>query len=202
MAKGIYGDPSKVAEEIVEREFGISKKHVDEAYEHGLKLIREAYEKALREAEVELRGEIGRAEEQLRSVVSSLELEVRSEISALRAKFIEEVLDEAVKRIGELKGEKVYEDYLIKILSRLAGEEYEGLVIRVAEDDMDRVQAIISRLGLSRLKLSREPAPIIGGVIAESPDGSVRLDYSLDLLIQMNKHRLMGVASKILFPGV
>ena len=200
MPKNVYGDPEKVAKEITEKEFETSKRVIDEALEHGLKLVKEAYEKALREAESRLKSEISRAEEQLKSVVSSLELEVKSEVAALKTGYLQEAMKTALSRIREVKNTKAYENYLVKVLTRLNEEDYPQLVVHTSEDDISRVQAIISRLGLSKLVVSPKPANIIGGVIAETPDKSVKLDFSLDLLIKINEHRLLGAASRVLFP--
>ena len=197
--KGIYGDPEKVASSIAEKELEASKKSLEEALNEGLRLISEAYEKALREAESRLRSEIGRAEEQLRSVQSSLELEVKTEVSKLKSQYIEDVIREALSRIGEIKASREYEEYLVRVLRRLSQEGVE-LVVRAAEDDISRIQALISRLGIRNLTVSTQPIQILGGVVAETPDGSTRLDYSLDLLVKMNEHRLMSVASRVLFP--
>ncbi|MCE4628464.1 MAG: V-type ATP synthase subunit E [Desulfurococcales archaeon] len=200
MPKKIYGDPEKAVREIVDKEFKAVKSVLDEALEHALRLLREAYDKSLREAEHSLRSEISRAEEQLKSVASSLDLELKSEAAALKSKYLEEALKRALERIREIKKTKVYEDFIVKVLSGLSKEEYPELVLRVAEDDMSLVQGLVGRLGMRNLTVSREPAPILGGIIAETPDGSVRLDYSLDFIIEMNKHRLLGAASKVLFP--
>ena len=200
MPKRIVGDPRKTAEAITSKEFESSKQSLDEALKHGLKLVEEAYYKALREAEQQLNSEISRAEEQLKSIVSSLELDLKSDAARLKTRYLEEALRRALERIGEVKASKAYEDYLVRVLSRLSGEEYGQLILRVSADDRDRVQALVSRLGLRNLTVSPEPADILGGVIAETPDGSVRLDFSIDLLVEMNKHRLLGAASKVLFP--
>ena len=199
MAGRIYGDPGKVANAIAEKELEGAKASLDEALGEGRRLIAEAYEKALREAEGQLRSEIGRAEEQLKSVLSTLELELKTEVSKLKTEHIEAVLREALSRIGEVKASREYEEYLVRILTRLASEGVE-YVVRASQDDISRVQALISRLGIRNLRVSREPADILGGVVAETPDGSVRLDFSLDLLVEMNRHRLMGAASRVLFP--
>ena len=199
MAGKIYGDPGKVANAIAEKELEGAKTSLDDALGEGKRLIAEAYEKALKEAEGELRSEIGRAEEQLKSVLSTLELELKTAVSQLKTEHIEAVLREALSRVGEIKNTKEYEDYLARTLSRLASEGVE-YVVRTSQDDISRVQALISRLGIRSLRVSREPAKILGGIIAETPDGSVRLDFSLDLLVEMNKHRLMSVASRVLFP--
>jgi len=200
MARKILGDPRKTAQAVASKELESSKSTIDEALAHGLRLLEQAYEKALREAESKLRSEISRAEEQLKSIASSLELDLRSEAARLKTRYLEEALSRALERIGEIKASKAYENYLVRVLSRLSGEEYDQLVVKVAEDDRDRVQALISRLGLRNLVVSPEPAKILGGIVAETPDGSTRLDFSLDLIVEMNKHRLLGTASRVLFP--
>jgi V/A-type H+-transporting ATPase subunit E len=100
-----------------------------------------------------------------------------------------------------LKHEEWYEKYLEKTLLQVSEEGYEELIIKTSPDDINKVKSLISKLRLRGLKVSKEPVDIIGGIMAETPDGSVRLDYSLDLLLKMNEHRLMSTASKALFSG-
>jgi vacuolar-type H+-ATPase subunit E/Vma4 len=67
----------------------------------------------------------------------------------------------------------------------------------VAPEDLDLAKSIASRYP-ELLKVSREPVDIIGGVIAESQDGAVKLDYSLDLIISRNEAKLRYIALKAL----
>ncbi len=195
----LIGDPRKTAEAAVKPELARSEKVLGEARERAAKLVEEAFEKSLRESEKRLEEAFASAEEQLKSTISGLELEVKSEVSRVKSEYINAVIDEALKLVAASKGEPWYEAYLEKILLRLRDEGYEELVLRVARDDMDRVQALVAKLGLANMRVSREPADIIGGVIAETPDGSVRLDYSIDLIVKMNIHKLMSTASRNLF---
>ena len=195
----LVGDPRKTAEAAVKPELARSEKVLAEARERAVRLVEEAFEKSLRESEKRLEEALSNAEEQLKSTISGLELEVKSEISRVKSEYINAVIEEALKLVASSKNEPWYEAYLERILLKLRDEGYPELVLRVARDDVDRVRALIARLGLANMRVSREPVDIIGGVIAETPDGSVRLDYSVDLIVKMNLHKLMSVASRNLF---
>ncbi len=200
MAKGdLLGDPRKVAEELANRESQKTEKVLEEAKQHAYKIIEDAYKKALSEGEKRLREEFSKAEEQLKSIVSSLELDLKTIVSSEKSKYVEEVIKEALEKIDELAEEEWYEKYLESILLKLTNENYDRLILKTNKRDKDTVQAIIAKLGLRGLEVSPEPVDILGGVIAEAPDGSVRLDYSLDLLVRMNEYKLMSVASRKLF---
>ncbi len=195
----IYGDPHAVAEKAVERELEKSVKALDEARDAARKLIKDAYDKSLYEAERRLRDEYARAEEQLRSLISILELELKSKVADVRTRYIDEVIARAKERIREeKKGADWYRSYMERVLGEIAREAEGEMIVYVAEEDRGLAEEILSRLG-GNLRLADEPANIIGGAVAASPDGSTRIDYSLDLLISMEEHRLRGAASKILF---
>ncbi len=200
MARGdLLGDPRKVAEELANRESKKTEKVLEEAKQHAYKIIEDAYKKALSEGERRLREEFSRAEEQLKSIVSSLELDLKTVVSSEKSKYVDDVIKEALKKIDELAEEEWYKKYLESVLLKLTQENYDRLILRTNKRDKDTIQAIIAKLGLRGLEVSSEPVEILGGVIAEAPDGSLRLDYSLDLIVKMNEYKLMSVASRKLF---
>ena len=196
----VAGNPEAVAREVVEREAEKAYKALDEAREAALSLLRDAYEKKLYEAEKRVREEVSRAEEQLRSQVSIKELELKSKVSEVKTRYVDEAIRQALERVRQEKqGADWYRAFMEKILGIIAGEAgEEGMIVRVAPEDRALAEEIISRLGLP-LRVSGDPADIVGGAIGESPDGSTRLDYSLDLLVKMEEYRLRGVAARILF---
>ncbi len=200
MTKGeILGNPRKVAEELAQRELSKNLQVLENAKQHAEKLIEDAYAKTLSDTDRKLREELSRAEEQLKSIVSSLELDLKTTISSEKSKYIEQVIEEALKKLDQLYEEEWYSKYLEKILLKLSQESYENLIIKTNARDKSRVQALIIKLGLKGLTIADETVNILGGLVAETPDGSLRLDYSLDLLVDMNRHKLMSVASKKLF---
>ncbi|MCE4600873.1 MAG: hypothetical protein F7C38_04830 [Desulfurococcales archaeon] len=196
----ITGNPEKVAREAVERELEKAIKQLSEAKAAAEKLIRDSYTSNLREAEKKLKEEFARAEEQLKSLISVLELELKSKVSEAKNKYIDEVLEKAKARIKEAKrGADWYNSYMENIIKKLSGEVESEMMVLTAPEDRELVQGLLEKYGGGKLKLSEDAVDILGGIIAVSPDGSTRVDYSLDLLVKMEEYRLRGVASKVLF---
>ncbi len=196
----ISGDPEKVSREAVSGELAKAKDIVLEAREAAEKLVKDAYESSLKEAERKLREGLARADEQLKSLLSVLDLELKSKLSSEKNKYIDSVLLEAKKRIREeKKNADWYQSYMEKVIRAVASEAEGEMLVKVAEEDKDLAKQLIKKFGGKKLRLSSEYASIIGGVIAESPDGSTRLDYSLDLLFKMEDYRLRSAASRALF---
>ncbi len=162
--------------------------------------MNDAYEKSLNKAERSLRDEIARAEEQLKSLMSVLDLELKSKLAEAKNKYIDEVLEEAKKRLKQEKqGADWYKDYMERVIKAIAEEAPGKMLVKVAEEDAQLASSLISKYGGGKLELAGEYISIIGGAIAETPDGSTKLDYSLDLLFKMEEYKLRSAASRALF---
>jgi len=196
---GYYGDPEKLALEAMKDDISKSHKLLAEASEASLKLLEDSYRRSLEEAERRLLEEFSNLSERVRSVKSKLDFELKSRVAERRNKFIEAVLAEVKMRLREAKNEDWYKAYMESVFKNLAMEARElgVLKVMVAPEDLELARILASRYP-ELLKVSGEPVNIIGGVIAESQDGSVRLDYSLDLIISRNEARLRHVALKAL----
>ncbi|MCE4620668.1 MAG: V-type ATP synthase subunit E [Desulfurococcales archaeon] len=196
----ITGNPEKVASEAVKGELEKAKAAVKEAREAAEKLVNDAYEKSLNKAERSLRDEIARAEEQLKSLMSVLDLELKSKLAEAKNKYIDEVLEEAMRRLKQEKqGADWYKEYMERVIKAIAEEAPGKMLVKVAEEDAQLASSLISKYGGGKLELAGEYIDIIGGAIAETPDGSTKLDYSLDLLFKMEEYRLRSAASRALF---
>ncbi len=197
--KRYHGNAEKLALEAMKDDISESLKLLSEASEASLRLLEDSYKKGLEEAERKLIEEFSNLSERIKSVKSKLEFELRSRVAERRNAFIEAVLAEVRRRLREAKDEDWYKGYMESLFETLALEAKElgVLKIMVAPEDLKLAKSIASRYP-ELLKVSEEPANIIGGVIAESQDGSVRLDYSLDLVISRNEARLRYIALKVL----
>ncbi len=194
-----YGDPEKLALEAMKDDLSRSYKLLSEASEASLKLLEDSYRRSLEEAERRLSEEFSSLSERVRSVKSKLDFELRSRVAERRNEFIEAVLAEVRRRLKEVKSEDWYIAYMESVFRILAMEAKEigVLKVMVAPEDLELAEKLASRYQ-ELLRVAREPVNIIGGAIAESEDGSIRLDYSLDLIISRNEARLRYVALKVL----
>jgi V/A-type H+-transporting ATPase subunit E len=193
------GDAERLASEAMKEDVSKSLKLLSEASEASLKLLEDSYKRGLEEAERRLLEEFSNLNERVKSLKSKLDFELRSRMAEKRNKFIEAVLAEVRRRLKEAKDEDWYKTYMESVFRALAVEARElgALKVMVAPEDLDLAKSIASRYP-ELLKVSREPVDIIGGVIAESQDGAVKLDYSLDLIISRNEAKLRYIALKAL----
>jgi V/A-type H+-transporting ATPase subunit E len=193
------GDAGRLASEAMKDDVSKSLRLLSEASEASLKLLEDSYKRGLEEAERRLSEEFSNLNERVKSLKSKLDFELRSRIAEKRNKFIEAVLAEVKRRLREAKAEDWYKAYMESVFKTLAVEARElgVLKVMVAPEDVELATSIASRYP-ELLEVSKEPVNIIGGVIAETRDGSIRLDYSLDLIISRNEARLRYIALKTL----
>ncbi len=197
----VYGDPAKMAEKAVARELAAAEKNVEEAYQAGLKLIEDAYEKALRKALDTIASEVQRLQERYESKKSKLELELKNRTAEEKSRYIDMVLEEAFKKLLEDKQGEWYKSYVERSLERALRELPEGQIIVEANPaDVGLVENAKSRVpGGERIAEIRADESITGGIVTSTPDGSQRMDLSLDLLIKIIEPRLRLIAGRTLF---
>ncbi|MCE4601580.1 MAG: V-type ATP synthase subunit E [Desulfurococcales archaeon] len=197
----IYGDPEALARAIVEREEKNAQSVIDESYQAALKIIEDAYKRALADALRKIEDEYQRLVEALTSKRSSLELELRNRVAEVKSKYIDEAISKAVDAVVASKNEEWYPRFMRRVLERIAEEarRHDRVIVKVAKDDLELARGILQTLHARNIILSPEPAPIKGGAIAESEDGSIRIDYSLDLILSLNEAKLRLAASRALF---
>lgn len=194
----MLGNPERLAREAVKEELERSEKLIAEAAEASQRILKEAYEKALAEAEKRVIAEFGLLEEQLKSLKSRLDAELKGRLAERKNELVEEILRGAIERVRSSKREEWYARFMERAVRAIAEEARSAgpIVLRASKEDYELVRSIASRL--TGLRLSPQPVSIIGGVIGETEDGSVRYDYSLDSIIARNEARLKNLALKVL----
>ncbi|MGC9209878.1 MAG: V-type ATP synthase subunit E [Acidilobus sp.] len=194
----VSGDPNKVAEVVIEKAISQLNSQLDEALSAALKLLEGSYAKALNN----LRSTIDRKAEELtellRSKAAEADLQVKLKEEAIKAEETSKVMEEAIRRLKGDRGDW-YVKFLRRVLESLSAEseQYGGFIIKCAAEDQPLVRELIK--SYRGLELSDEPAMVVGGVVATSKDGTVKLDYTIDQIIKENETMLRGLASRQLF---
>ncbi|MEM0366203.1 MAG: V-type ATP synthase subunit E family protein [Acidilobaceae archaeon] len=193
------GDSEKLAREAVKDDVERSMKLLLEAYSTSMRLLEEAYGRSLGEAEKRLREEYSNLEEQLKSLRSRLEFDLRSRVIERRNTLVDEVIREAIARIKSMKGEDWYKSFLERVFDLIGVEARSigSLVVRVSREDISLAKSLSEKYS-GLIEVSDEPVDIIGGVLVESKNGVVKLDFSIDLIISRNDARLRNIALKAL----
>jgi len=206
----IFGDPTKLAEYVINK----TLKRIDEIYSEYKrdlnKLLHERIEKIFREEEKRLEDNIRNLEYSFESYRSKLDIEERNRLSKEANQLIDEVFKEARERIINflISNESAYRKFLKKNLERVLRDiKSEHVIIETDPGTIELIKNIISELTkdtdeLGNKKLSVEKNERIkGGFIAYSETRDIVYRYDLDTLINSLEEELKLVISKTLFGG-
>ncbi len=149
--------------------------------ERAEKEVAEILEKAKTEAERE-------AERRKRQEISSANLEVKRKLLTRKKELLDEVLERLKEKVADLSTRE-RRDLLRKILETHGRE---GARVYCSERDQKDIKK------LSDLEIAGT-IDCIGGVIIESEDGNVRLNYTFDEILQQVYERNIKEVSERLF---
>lgn len=194
----ISGEARKVADSVTKKALSQLESQLDEALSAALKLTDSSHKASSEKAVKAIEIKAEELRELLRSKAAEADLEVKLKEESIKAEATDKVMSEALRRLKLDRGEW-YTKFLRRILDTLQDEakSYGGFIIHGSAEDLDLLRDLIK--GYSGLELSEEPVQVVGGVVAVSKDGSVRLDYTLDQLVKENYTYLRGLASRELF---
>jgi V/A-type H+-transporting ATPase subunit E len=194
----ISGDARKVAESVTKKALSQLESQLDEALSAALKLTDSSHKASSEKAVKAIEMKAEELRELLRSKAAEADLKVKLKEESIKAEATDKVMSEALRRLKLDRGEW-YTKFLRRILETLQdeAESYGGFIIHGSAEDLNLLRDLIK--GYSGLELSEEPVQVVGGVVAISKDGSVRLDYTLDQLVKENYTYLRGLASRELF---
>lgn len=118
--------------------------------------------------------------------LTSAQLESKKMLLEAKKQLIESVFTEVRKKLVSLDGKK--------------REAYTKKLIEKAENDIEVVNVYCNKKDLGLLKdFNAEAVDIIGGLIAENKDKTIRVDYSFDIMLQSIKENELQSINKILF---
>jgi Archaeal/vacuolar-type H+-ATPase subunit E len=194
----ISGEAQKVADSVTKKALSQLESQLDEALSAALKLTDSSHKASSEKAVKAIEIKAEELRELLRSKAAEADLKVKLKEESIKAEATDKVMSEALRRLKLNRGEW-YTKFLRRILDSLQdeAESYGGFIIRGSAEDLNLLRDLIK--GYSGLELSEEPVQVVGGVVAISKDGSVRLDYTLDQLVKENYTYLRGLASRELF---
>jgi len=129
--------------------------------------------------------------------VSAANLVVKRQVLNAQKTLLDQVYSASLAAIGDLPAE-FQEEALTELLKRVAGEIREG-VVHANERDIPVVEEIISRLKTLSGYTVGDPVDIPGGIIVESSDGELQLDYSYGTFLDEIWESSLKDASDILF---
>lgn len=150
------------------------------------------------EIKVSVEEEAGRtASHTINQEVSAANLVVKRQVLNAQKKLLDQVYSASLAAVGDLPAE-FHEKALTELLKRAAKEIKKG-VVHANERDLPVVEEIISRLKSLSGYTVGDPVDIPGGIIVESTDGELKIDYSYRTFLDEIWESGLKDASDILF---
>ncbi len=176
----------KVKERVLEEARQKAKERIESASAEAQEILKSSSSK-LKEKESELMAQLqAEAASINRREASTAKLESKKLELTFRKDFIESIFSEAKDRLSKLP-ESERASHIKKLIQK-ASSELKAEVIYCSRKDAKHVSGFKAR-----------EADITGGIIAESADGSLRVDYSYEALLDQLKDSLLPELDKLLF---
>ncbi len=175
-----------VKEEVIRQAKQQETSLLAEARKESNKIMAEA-EKRIEEMKEKSDADSKRTAELLkRQAMASAELECRKLLLDAKKQVLENVLAEVKEKLENLEDKKREE--IIKKLLEKTGKEIEIANVYCSKKDMRLVKG-----------LNAEAANIIGGIIAENKDKTIRVNYSFETILDGIKEKELQNINKLLF---
>jgi len=175
-----------VKEEIISNAKIEADTLIAEARKEAGKITKEA-EKKIEEMKEKSNEEIKKKIDTIKKQeLASAELENKKMLLEAKKQLIESVFIEVQKKLVALN-EKKREEYIKKLLEKI-------------KNDIEAANVYCSKKDLKLLKdFKAEAIEIIGGLMAENKDRTIRVDYSFDTILETIKEKELQEINKILF---
>ena len=164
-----------------------------EAAQAEARSILKAAEKQAEQNEKEAAATLQKAADAMKKKeAASAELELQKQLLATKSGLIGQAFLDAAQKISSFP-EKKREDH-IRSLLEAARKEMNVAVVRCNARDIKLADSASG----GKLKILREDS-ITGGIIAESSDGRLRVDYSYDAMLEQARSKVLGDVANALF---
>src|SRR3989338_6453567 len=186
----------KVKQEILEK----ARKEAAEiasAAQAEAKAIMRAAEKQMQNYESLIDEDASRSVEQMRRrELASAEIELQKQVLAAKNELIENVFSQAMRKLGQL-GDKRREAH-VKALLDLVRKEMNVAVVQCNSRDARFLEGSTGNGGSGgKLKVIKNDS-ISGGIVAESPDRKLKVDYSYETALGQTKSKVLSDVARLL----
>ena len=175
-----------VKEEIIRSAKEQEASMLAEARKEAARLIREA-EKKIEEMKAKMDIETKRRLDAIKKQeMASADMESRKMLLEAKKEIIESVFTEVRKSLASLDDRKK-ESYIRRLMEK-ARHDIEPVYFYSNKNDAKFLKGVNSR-----------PADIVGGILAENKDMTIRVDYSFESMLEIIKENELQSINKILF---
>lgn len=195
----------KLLNQSMDKELINSLKELENSYEAKINKIKSEVDKEAREIEEKA---VKKAEIKRTESLSKSKVIIKKDIMALKGKYYDIFMDKLNEKINIFINSKEYETYLSKIISNLVDEikSYEkcNLVVYLTKNDIEKYSDYIKKEITKKHDCNvsfKANSLIKGGIIAEIEDKNLKMDSSIDMILEENKTYIMQTIFETLEAG-
>lgn len=186
----------KVKQEIIEKAKKDAAAIIDAAQAEA-KAIMKAAEKQMQNYGRLVDEDAGRSVEQMKKrELASAELEMQKQALAAKNELIENIFLQTKIKLGQLS-DKRREAHVKALLDR-AKKEMNVASVQCNSRDARFLEGSPGNGSGGRLKVIKNDS-ISGGIVAESPDRKLKIDYSYEAVLEQAKSKVLSDVAKLLF---
>ncbi|MGA3111249.1 MAG: V-type ATP synthase subunit E [Candidatus Bathyarchaeia archaeon] len=165
--------------------------------------LRKAKQQADKNAQTILTKAASRAEAEKRRIASVTEIDMRNILLQAKEDLVDAAFEKVLVKLKEFAASQKYQRYLLKSIQQATqGLSQESLVLKVNAKDKAWLTQELDRLSKKlscELRLSDEKCDIIGGFKAQTADGKLTFDGTIDNRLNELKPQLRMELAKIMF---
>ncbi|MDO8685781.1 MAG: V-type ATP synthase subunit E [Clostridiales bacterium] len=194
---------SKLLHRSMSDKFAEEMENLKKEYEEKIRKNRDEVDK---EASDILNKSRKKAETEKIELISGIRITMKREYLSVKEKFFVVLMDHLKDEIEKFVQSEKYGEYLFSQVKKLESEQFsDKLIIHMTNRDYEKYAKNIKQELLKSLQkdLTFDIADddIIGGFIAEDPVGNIRMNYSIDALLEDNKQYIMQTLFQVIEAG-
>jgi V/A-type H+-transporting ATPase subunit E len=197
--EGLSAITNEVLAEVQKEAEAIVKDAKNDAKE----ALKKAKQQSDKNCQIILNQATARAEAEKRRIASVTEVEMRNNLLMLKEELVNTAFDNALVRLKEFGSTEKYHSYLLKRMrDAVKGLGQKRLIIQVNAKDKARLTQEIDSLSKKlscEFKLLDETGDFIGGIKAQTLDGKLSFDGTIDNKLNELKPQLRMELAKIMF---
>jgi V/A-type H+-transporting ATPase subunit E len=198
---------SKLIHQSMDKEFSEELEEIEKQYKDKLQKNKDEVDNEVKYIVENARKNV---EAQKIEVQSKVKISIKKESMAVKEKYFKVLMNDLKKTLKEFVGSEKYEKYLLKSITKFNNElisgETSNIVIYLTENDNREYGALIkqeieSKCSYKNITFNIIDNSIIGGIIIELPENNLRIDMTIESVLEENEIYIMQTLFEALEAG-
>ncbi|MGB9840231.1 V-type ATP synthase subunit E [Thermovenabulum sp.] len=180
---------AKVLFERIEEEYENEKNKIIGYYEAEIKRVKEEYERKKLDR---IREVLKEAEIKKQRIISKALTDKKQDILKKKKELLEKLIEDMLQKVEDFLKQEGYGEFLINSITEVKNKfpEKDKIIVYLSKKDFERHLDYLKSKFDENIEFRMGTEDIKGGIIAESADGRVRIDFSVSSLLEEGKSLL------------